>query len=126
MPTIDLRADLNADDDEGCWWSLPRDAADPAVVVAGAPDTSVVQRRSDDDDAFAAYGACFHVVVRLDDVVEPVDGSDRDGGGPVGDGVQELLEHRRWKVAGLAGVRGEPHAVGQPVHRVERVDRPVV
>jgi hypothetical protein len=44
----------------------------------------------------------------LEDVVEPVDGSDRDGGGAVGDCLQELLEHRRWKVAGLAGVGGEP------------------
>ena len=36
MPTIDLRADLNAEDDEGRWWSLLRDAADPAAVVPGA------------------------------------------------------------------------------------------
>jgi hypothetical protein len=36
MPTIDLRADLNAEDDEGRWWSLLRDAVDPAAVVAGA------------------------------------------------------------------------------------------
>ena len=36
MPTIDLRADLNAEDDEGRWWSLLRDAADPARVVPGA------------------------------------------------------------------------------------------
>ena len=60
-------------------------------------DTEVVQRRSEDDDAFAADGACLHVVVRLDDVVEPVDGSDRDGGGVVGDGEEELLEQRRWR-----------------------------
>ncbi len=33
MPTIDLRADLNAGDDEGRWWSLLRDASDPAAVV---------------------------------------------------------------------------------------------
>jgi hypothetical protein len=36
MPTIDLRADLNAEDDEGRWWSLLRDASDPAAVVPGA------------------------------------------------------------------------------------------
>jgi hypothetical protein len=36
MPTIDLRADLNAEDDEGRWWSLLRDAPDPAAVVPGA------------------------------------------------------------------------------------------
>ena len=36
MPTIDLRADLNAEDDEGRWWSLIGDAADPAMVVPGA------------------------------------------------------------------------------------------
>ena len=35
MPTIDLRADLNAEDDEGRWWSLLRDAVDPAAVVPG-------------------------------------------------------------------------------------------
>jgi hypothetical protein len=29
-------ADLNAEDDEGRWWSLLRDAADPAAVVPGA------------------------------------------------------------------------------------------
>ena len=36
MPTIDVRADLNAEDDEGRWWSVLRDAADPTVVVPGA------------------------------------------------------------------------------------------
>ncbi len=36
MPTIHLRADLNTEDDEGRWWSLLRDAADPSAVVAGA------------------------------------------------------------------------------------------
>lgn len=36
MPTIDLRADLNAEDDEGRWWSLLRDAADPDTIVPGA------------------------------------------------------------------------------------------
>lgn len=35
MPTIDLRADLNAEDDEGRWWSLLRDAVDPALIVPG-------------------------------------------------------------------------------------------
>ena len=35
MPTIDLRADLNAEDDEGRWWSLLRDAVDPARIVPG-------------------------------------------------------------------------------------------
>jgi hypothetical protein len=34
MPTIDLRADLHAEDDEGRWWSLLHDAADPTVVCA--------------------------------------------------------------------------------------------
>jgi hypothetical protein len=33
---IDLRADLNAEDDEGRWWSLLSDAVDPAVVRPGA------------------------------------------------------------------------------------------
>jgi hypothetical protein len=36
MPTIDLRADLNAEDDEGRWWSLLRDAVDPAAIKPGA------------------------------------------------------------------------------------------
>jgi len=36
MPMIDLRADLNAEDDDGRWWSLLRDAVDPAAVVPGA------------------------------------------------------------------------------------------
>jgi hypothetical protein len=37
MPTIDLRADLNSEDDEGRWWSLRSDAADPAAVVRSRP-----------------------------------------------------------------------------------------
>jgi hypothetical protein len=36
MPRIDLRADLNAEDDEARWWSLLRDAVDPAKIVPGA------------------------------------------------------------------------------------------
>jgi hypothetical protein len=36
MPRIDLRADLNAEDDEGRWWMLLRDAINPAQVVPGA------------------------------------------------------------------------------------------
>ena len=36
MPTLDLRADLNAEDDEGRWWSLLRDAVEPTAVVPGA------------------------------------------------------------------------------------------
>ncbi len=36
MPTIDLRADLNAEDDEGRWWSLLRDAVEPAKITPGA------------------------------------------------------------------------------------------
>ena len=36
MPRIDLRADLNAEDDEGRWWSLLRDALDRARVAPGA------------------------------------------------------------------------------------------
>jgi hypothetical protein len=36
MPTIDLRADLNAEDDEGRWSRLLRDAAEPTAVVPGA------------------------------------------------------------------------------------------
>lgn len=36
MPHIDLRADLNAEDDQGRWWTLLRDAAHPDQVVPGA------------------------------------------------------------------------------------------
>ena len=36
MPLIDLQADLNAEDDEGRWWSLLSDAVDPSVVRPGA------------------------------------------------------------------------------------------
>lgn len=36
MPRIDLRADLNAEDDEGRWWSLLRDAVEPAAIAPGA------------------------------------------------------------------------------------------
>lgn len=57
MPTIDLRADLNAEDDDRRWWSLQRDAVDPArvvpsaVLVAGtAQFWSVVRIEQIDDD----------------------------------------------------------------------------
>jgi hypothetical protein len=36
MPRIDLRADLNAEDDEGRWWTLLSNAVDPSAVVPGA------------------------------------------------------------------------------------------
>lgn len=36
MPTIELRADLNSEDDQGRWWSLLRDATDPDRIVPGA------------------------------------------------------------------------------------------
>jgi hypothetical protein len=36
MPRIDLEADLNAEDDEGRWWTLLSDAVDPSAVVPGA------------------------------------------------------------------------------------------
>lgn len=36
MPVIDLRADLNAEDDEGRWWSLLSDARNPEAVRSGA------------------------------------------------------------------------------------------
>lgn len=35
-PTIDLRADLNAEDDEGRWWTLLDQASDQASIVPGA------------------------------------------------------------------------------------------
>ncbi len=36
MPVISLRADLNAEDDQGRWWSLLSDAVDPAAIQVGA------------------------------------------------------------------------------------------
>jgi hypothetical protein len=36
MPLIDLRADLNAEDDEGRWWALLSDSAEPGMVRPGA------------------------------------------------------------------------------------------
>jgi hypothetical protein len=36
VPVIDLRADLNAEDDEGRWWSLLSDAANPDAIRPGA------------------------------------------------------------------------------------------
>jgi hypothetical protein len=70
MPTIDLRADLNSeDDDEGRWWSLLRDAFDPAGVVPGAVMVagaerfwSVVRVEQVDDD-----GQVHFVAVAADD-----------------------------------------------------------
>ena len=57
MPTIELRADLNSEDDEGRWWSLLRDATEPtrivpgAVVIAGTERFwSVVRIEQVDDD----------------------------------------------------------------------------
>jgi len=35
-PMIDLRADLNAEDDEGRWWSLLDQASDRSSIVPGA------------------------------------------------------------------------------------------
>jgi hypothetical protein len=35
-PAIDLRANLNNEDDEGLNWSLLRNARDPAAIVEGA------------------------------------------------------------------------------------------
>lgn len=35
-PRIDLEADLNAEDDEGRWWSVLDWALDPEAVVPGA------------------------------------------------------------------------------------------
>lgn len=69
MPQIDLRADLNAEDDEGRWWSLLRDASNPnaivpgAVVVAGTERFwSVVRIESVDDD-----GQVHFVAIRAND-----------------------------------------------------------
>src|SRR5215218_3577578 len=64
MSMIDLRADLNAEDDEGRWWSLFRDAAEAAAVVPGAVLIagthrfwSVVRIEQVDDDGQAHFVA---------------------------------------------------------------------
>ena len=44
MPTIDLRADLSAEDDEGRWWSLLRDAVEPAKITPGAVRVAGTER----------------------------------------------------------------------------------
>ena len=69
MPTIDLRADLNAEDDQGRWWSLLRDAVDVARIVPGAVVVagterfwSVVRIEQVDDD-----GQVHFVAVAPDD-----------------------------------------------------------
>ena len=69
MPRIDLRADLNAEDDEGRWWSLLRDAVDPTHVVPGAVLVagterfwSIVRIEQVDDD-----GQVHFVAVAADD-----------------------------------------------------------
>lgn len=56
-PPIDLRSDLNAEDDNGENWTLLRDSVDPtrvrpgAVLVAGTPRFwSVVRVTAVDDD----------------------------------------------------------------------------
>lgn len=36
MPHIDLRADLNTEDDQGRWWTLLRDAARADEIVPGS------------------------------------------------------------------------------------------
>lgn len=54
MPTIELRADLNSEDDQGRWWSLLRDAAEPARIVPGAVVVAGTER--------------FWSVVRIDEV----------------------------------------------------------
>jgi hypothetical protein len=71
MPTIDLRADLNAEDDEGRWWSLLRDAADPASVEPGAVLIagthrfwSVVRIEQVDDDGQVHFVACHPTIPR--------------------------------------------------------------
>ncbi len=61
-PSIDLRADLNAEVDEGRWWTLMRDAVDPDAVVPGAVMVaglgrvwSVVRIDQVDDDGQAHF-----------------------------------------------------------------------
>jgi hypothetical protein len=54
MPTIELRADLNSEDDQGRWWSLLRDAAEPGRIVPGAVVVAGTER--------------FWSVVRIDQV----------------------------------------------------------
>lgn len=56
MTIIELRADLNSEDDQGRWWSLLRDAANPHLIVPGAVVVAGTER--------------FWSVVRVDQVDE--------------------------------------------------------
>jgi hypothetical protein len=65
-----LRTDLNAEDDEGRWWTLLRDAADPArikpgaVLVAGTERFwSVVRIERVDDDGQVHFVACLRTIL---------------------------------------------------------------
>ena len=69
MPKIDLRADLNAEDDEGRWSTLLRDADDPGFVVPGAVLVaasarfwSVVRIEQVDDDGQVHFAGCGVIV----------------------------------------------------------------
>jgi hypothetical protein len=48
----------------------------------------------------------------LHDLVETVDPSHRDGGLPLGGGVEEVLECPRGEVRRFAGIGSQPDAVG--------------
>jgi hypothetical protein len=79
---IDLRADLNAEDDEGRWWTLLTDAADPAQIVPGAVVVagterfwSVVRIDQVDDD-----GQVHFVAASADDPAAPVFRAPRPAG----------------------------------------------
>lgn len=54
MPRIDLRADLNAEDDEGRWWTLLTDAANPTQIATGSVVVAGTER--------------FWSVVRIDQI----------------------------------------------------------
>ena len=61
-PRIDLRADLNAEDDDGKNWSLLRDAREGctilpgAILVAGVPEFwAVVRILAVDDDGMVHF-----------------------------------------------------------------------
>jgi len=62
----------------------------------------------------------------LHDLIEGVDPAERDRRSALGDRVEEVLKDRCRKVGGIAGIGGQPDAVGQPVHRIELGDSPIV
>lgn len=90
MPTIELRADLNSEDDGGRWWSLLRDAADPSRIVPGAVVVAGTERywatvriEQVDDDGQVHFVEAPAGATSTATSTVPL-GSDESGSGPHG------------------------------------------